>query len=265
MRIPGARQVELHSRIASTNLRARELVAQGAPPFTVVVADEQSGGRGRSGKGWHSPPGGLWISVLLPPPADGPHGRVSILLGVATAEALEEVAGVEIGLKWPNDLLLTASEGGEVLGKVGGILCEVASGTGHRALLVAGFGVNLLRFPVGIRPAGAVALEEGTSREVERGGVATALVEALRRWVDPPPPGGLPLAALQAWARRDLLLGHGVVTSDGRRGVADGIDPTGTLRLRQENGEVAAIVSGSVRRQGEGTPALFAGRDLESG
>lgn len=265
MRIPGARQVERHGRIASTNLRARELVAQGAPPFTVVVADEQSGGRGRSGKGWHSPPGGLWISVLLPLPADGPHGRVSILLGVAAAEALEEVTGTEIGLKWPNDLLLRAPHADEILGKVGGILCEVASGTGDRTLLVAGFGVNLRPFPAGSRPAGAVALEEGTSGEVERGAVATALVEALRRWVDPPPPGALPVAALEAWARRDLLLGHEVVASDGRRGEADGIDPTGALRLRQEDGEVAVMVSGSIRRQGGGTPALFAGRDLDSG
>jgi biotin-(acetyl-CoA carboxylase) ligase len=155
----------------STNLRLRALAAEGAPPFTVVVADAQREGRGREGRRWDSLAGtGLWISVLLPPPPGGPPGVAPLAVGVALAEAVEEVladgvltgvllaAGVpeggvpagevpgvrtevSVGLKWPNDLLLRRE--GSPWGKCAGILCEVAPGGG----IVAGVGVNL-RGPV---------------------------------------------------------------------------------------------------------------------
>lgn len=289
MKIPGARAVEVHGRITSTNLRARELVAGGAPPFTVVVAHEQSRGRGRSGRDWYSPAGGgLWMSVVLPAPADGPHGRVSMLLGIAAAEAVEAVAGVEVSLKWPNDLLLVgpfpgrpaAVSAGAVKGsdlggvavpggdarKVAGILCEVApraqEGAGAHGvtgspLLVAGFGVNLRAFPPGTRPEGAVCLDEVAGRPVERVELATALVHSLRRWADPPPAGSLPPTALSRWARHDVLFGHPVVTSTGVEGMARGIDPHGALRIQVPGGEIIAVTSGSIRRRGAGSPALF--------
>ncbi|TVR63208.1 MAG: biotin--[acetyl-CoA-carboxylase] ligase [Gemmatimonadales bacterium] len=272
MKIPGAGRVEVHGRIASTNLRARELVAGGAQPFTVVVAREQFRGRGRSGRDWYSPTGGgLWMSVVLPAPVDGPHGRVSILLGIAAAEAVEAVTGVAVGLKWPNDLLLIPPHAGGDAGKVAGILCEVApvppsgeraSGAGEAApppLLVAGFGVNLRAFPPGTRPPGAVGLEEVAGHPVDREALATALVASLRRWTNPPAAGALPPAALSAWTRRDVLFGHPVVTSTGVEGIARGVDPHGALRIQVQGGAIMAVTSGSVRRRGAGSPALFRG------
>jgi len=274
VKIPGARRVEVHGVIPSTNLRARELAAQGAPPFTVVVADGQSRGRGRSGRKWHSPPGaGLWMSVVLSAPADGPHGRVSILLGIAAAEAVEAVAGVEVGLKWPNDVLLRSSRpsdrvplaggdpwaGEDWAGKVAGILCEVAPTPGGEALLVAGFGVNLRTFGSGVRPPGALGLEEGVGRPVDREALAVALIRGLRRWADPPPAGALSPAALSEWARRDALFGHEVLTSTGDEGIACGVDPSGALRVEVPGRRMLSVTSGSVRRRGEGSSALFLG------
>lgn len=276
MKIPGALTVEVHGRIASTNLRARELVALGAPPFTVVVADEQSRGRGRRGREWHSPAGaGLWMSVVLPSPADGPHGRVSILLGIAVAEAVEAVAGVAVGLKWPNDLLLVLprpEQGSPVPGvgvradkqgarKVAGILCEVAPEPRGGALLVAGVGVNLRAFAPGSCPPGAIGLEEASGRPVDREALATTLVRGLRRWADPPPAGSLPGEALSAWARRDALFGHLVLTSTGQTGIARGVDPHGALRVEVQGRRMISLTSGSVRRCGVGPPALFQGTD----
>ena len=95
----------------STNADAMALARDGAPEGVVVVADHQSAGRGRRDRSWVAPPGGsLLVSVLLRPPS-AVAGAVTMAAGLAMAEAVDEVAGVSAGLKWPNDLVVATPDG----------------------------------------------------------------------------------------------------------------------------------------------------------
>lgn len=237
-RVWKAGAVEAHDVLGSTNDRLKELAGGGAAPWTVVVAEAQTRGRGRGGAVWHSPAGaGLWLSVLLPCEEPVP-AALPLVVGVAAARAAEEAApGLHVGIKWPNDL--------EVAGlKVGGILCEHG-----RGWVVAGIGVNVLTPDDGV-PAEvarrATSLEAASGRRVSPGALATALLHHLRgaRCGED---GGLGGALHQELARRDVLRGKGVWTTQAGEGTARGIAPDGALLLELPGGGEARVVSGSVR------------------
>lgn len=230
--------VEAHDSLGSTNDRLKELAEDGAGPFTVVVADEQTSGRGRSGAVWYSPPGaGLWLSALLPGHPPLPL-HLPLLVGVAAARAAEAAApGVRVGIKWPNDL--------EVAGrKVGGILCEQVHG--H---VVAGIGVNVI-LPEEAAPAAvaarATSLETEAGTRVSLGTLATALLHELRSLVGRPAPVLTPEVHREL-SGRDALQGLRVVTQQGGEGTARGIGPDGALWLERPDGGKVRVISGSVR------------------
>ncbi len=119
LRSPLATTVEVHEEITSTQERARELARAGTPHGTLVVSGVQTGGRGRLGRRWGSPPGGLWISLVLRPELEAAlASRVTPSAAVGVAGAIWEL-GVEARIKWPNDLLV--EPGGR---KITGILAE---------------------------------------------------------------------------------------------------------------------------------------------
>jgi len=131
--------VEYHERIASTNSRARELAEEGATDV-VVVADEQTGGRGRLAREWTAPSGGIWASLLLRPgrpPAEIP--LYTLAAAVAVARAAREV-GVDARIKWPNDVLVVGDDGEER--KLCGILTEMEGEADRVSWLIVGPGVN---------------------------------------------------------------------------------------------------------------------------
>ncbi len=131
--------IEHHETLPSTSDRLRELAVEGAAPFTVVTADEQSWGRGRGGRSWYSPRGaGLWMSVLLDAPPGGVPGVVPLLAGVLVARAVEDVSGIRVGLKWPNDLLVVAAPSSPRLGKLGGVRAEAVGAPGGPGRKAAG-------------------------------------------------------------------------------------------------------------------------------
>jgi BirA family biotin operon repressor/biotin-[acetyl-CoA-carboxylase] ligase len=230
--------VEAHDVLGSTNVRLKELVAGGAGPFSVVVAEEQTAGRGRSGGVWHSPAGaGLWLSTLLPA-AGGVAPWLPLAVGVAAARAAEHACpGVRVGIKWPNDLEI----GGR---KAGGILCE----HGHGAV-VAGIGIDV-RLPgeglPGDVAARAISLEEAWGAQVSMGALATALMHELHALV---PAGPEPMDAdlLVELARRDVLRDRAVRTEQAGDGTARGIGGDGALRLERSDGAEVRVVAGSVR------------------
>lgn len=237
-RIWKADVVEAHDVLGSTNDRLRELADDGAGPFSVVVADEQSRGRGRSGAVWHSPPGaGLWLSTLLPRAAAVPV-HLPLLLGVAAARAAEGVCdGTRVGIKWPNDLDVDGR-------KVGGILCELVHG--H---VLAGIGINVRLPTTGVPDdvaARATSLEGLTGGRVSVGALATVLMRELHALAARP--GAVLATELhRELEERDALRDRLVVTQQAGQGTARGIAPDGALWLERPEGDRVRVISGSVR------------------
>lgn len=235
----GVPLVEAYACIDSTSRRAAELARSGCRPYTVVVADEQSAGRGRRGDAWSSPRGcGLWMSVVLPPSVSGKLPHLPLVIGLATAEAIEgEAPATEVRVKWPNDLWVRGR-------KVAGILCESSGG-----VLVAGIGVNV-RTPKGGFPTEleeiATSLEQGGADSVRRGRLAAGVLAAIKRYLE----GDVTMLcgpALADLARRDALAGRAIDTEQWGAGIARGIAEDGTLILERADGSRVPVVAGSVR------------------
>ncbi len=231
--------VEAYARIGSTNDRAHELVAEQCRAFTVIVADEQTEGRGRRAARWHSPMGaGLWMSVVLPCSGTATAPHAPLLVGLAVAEAIE--AGVEkvrVGIEWPNDLMI----GGR---KVGGVLCESETG-----VVVAGIGINVRTpsggFPLAIAQR-ATSLEAEGANMLSHSTLTRLIVAALKRRLgtDTANLGQDVLAELEA---RDVLTARAVHTEEHGRGTARGIDADGALILERADGSRVRVLAGSVR------------------
>ena len=134
-------QIYLFESLDSTNDYLKELARTGAPEGTVVIAREQTLGKGRLGRAWVSPIGGAWFSILLKPPiALEQAGCISVLLAMSLAQAIREKWALPIGVKWPNDLYVSNR-------KLGGILVELSSQAQKIEWLVAGIGVNVNNEP----------------------------------------------------------------------------------------------------------------------
>ncbi|MGH7538568.1 MAG: biotin--[acetyl-CoA-carboxylase] ligase, partial [Gemmatimonadales bacterium] len=169
----GVPQCHLAAVAASTLDQVHSLGAQGAPHGTVVVALEQTAGRGRDGREWHSPPGGVWLSVLLRASGAAP-GIVSIRAGLVLADVVDEMVGAPVArLKWPNDVLLEDR-------KLAGVLCEGRWQGDALQWLAVGLGVNVANpLPLAVRRS-AIALDEVVPG-VRRLDVLDRLVPALAR------------------------------------------------------------------------------------
>jgi BirA family biotin operon repressor/biotin-[acetyl-CoA-carboxylase] ligase len=231
--------IEHHASVPSTNDRLKEWARQGAAEWSVVVADAQTAGRGRAGHSWTSPPGNLYLSVLLRPRGVGGARLLPLLAGVGAAEALAEW-GVEVALKWPNDLHL----GGR---KVGGLLAE-SSGTGTQLdWVVLGLGLNLTAAPGDV--AGAIAIADASATVPGRDEAAAAVLARWRVWYDRLSEDRRS-EILHAWNERALPWWGAQVSAlhHGRRieGRAIGLDHDGGFVIEMEDGSRVALASGEV-------------------
>ncbi len=233
--------------VSSTNDVARELAREGALEGTVVVADYQTAGRGRLGRRWVAPAGtSLLCSLLFRPSPE--HGRdVPILCALAAADAIREVAGLEVALKWPNDLIVVR---GEEWRKLGGILAEAETSDEGIRFIVVGIGINGNVPPEALSnlsPEATSILAE-TGREVDRERLLNALLGQVDLRYERLRAGWRPLAE---WASRLATLGREVrlVTTEGEwRGTAEGVDEDGALLLRTPDGRRRRILVGDVLR-----------------
>ncbi|MBX5464772.1 MAG: biotin--[acetyl-CoA-carboxylase] ligase [Clostridia bacterium] len=267
-------------RVDSTNELLRAMAARGAPEGTVVVAAEQEAGRGRLGRRWSSPRGGLWLSLLLRPPAPPPPERLGSLapaLGLAVLEAVGPWAGGHrLGLKWPNDVVALEEAGGEASGrgaeamggwrKLAGILCEaIPAGEGGRpgAAVIAGFGINadfeVERLPAELRGQ-ATSLRRLGGGPVPLTELRRRLLEATERiWTVWQVGGFAPLRT--AWLERAVWLGEAVrlrgappeaveAAQTEVAGTFAGVDEEAALLLRLEDGRLRRFFAGelSLRR-----------------
>jgi BirA family biotin operon repressor/biotin-[acetyl-CoA-carboxylase] ligase len=235
--------------IGSTNDAAGNLAAAGHHAMSdvegiVVVADEQTAGRGRRGHSWFSPPGsGLYVStVLMPARARTDAARATTLLtlaaGVAIAEGIDAATGLAVDLKWPNDLFVGRR-------KLAGILAE---GSGHDAI-VLGYGINVAptAYPAEIADR-VTSLGSELGRAIDRHQLFADTLAALARRYEDLLDGRFD-AILDAWRRRAPSANgtrvEWTIGSDRHSGTTEGIDDHGALLVRVED-RVERIVSGEL-------------------
>ncbi len=217
------------ARTDSTNTRARELAAAGAPHGTVVTAAEQTAGRGRQGRTWTAPAGKALLYSAVVRPLDERQALLPLAVPLAVCEAAEELApGTPCRVKWPNDVWVEGR-------KLAGVLIE---GRPQDGWGVIGVGLNLAisreDFPPELR-------DTATSLQFPDIGLATdALNRRLAEWVDADP-----RSVLFAWRERDALRGREVAW-EGGSGVADGVDDRGYLVVVTATGERVAVSAGEV-------------------
>lgn len=227
----GPYTVDYHDSIGSTNDRARQLAKEGTVDVA-VVADEQTGSRGRLERSWTAPSGGVWCSVVLQPDLPAAHvPLVALAAGVATAAACRE-AGVDAHLKWPNDVLV--GEHGERGGKkIAGILTEMEGEADRISWLTAGIGVNA-NIDATELPNGATTLRNELGRDVDRRIFVQRLLESLAELLTDPD------TVLDQWRQYSSTLGMNVRvdTSNGTiKGRAVDVRFPGGLVVETESGE----------------------------
>ena len=202
----------------------------------VAVTEHQTAGRGREGRRWDDAPGrSLLLSVLLRPPSGLPVQQLSLVVGLAVAEAIDAVAGTTARLKWPNDVLLDDR-------KIAGVLLESTEGA-----VICGIGVNVAQADDELPPDTRLrpgSVHTATGREHDRAELLAVLLERLQRRYDEWLDLGLALF-LPDLERRDALHGQAVTVGDAS-GTAAGFAADGRLRIRTDDGTETYVASGEV-------------------
>lgn len=221
-------------RVSSTMDVIHQLASDGAGAGTAVIAGEQLEGRGSRGRTWHSPVGGLWLSLVFRPPVVEGMETVSLRVGLAVAEAVQAWVPEPVQLKWPNDLMLLDR-------KLGGVLCEARWQGDALGWVAVGVGMNIRnRIPDELDAAAVSLCEPVPGISVEE--IADPVLTALR---------ALDLAAgrlspgeLNRFARRDWLRGRTI--REPVAGQVTGVGEDGALLVRTPSGSDISLRSGSV-------------------
>ncbi|MDA8106336.1 MAG: biotin--[acetyl-CoA-carboxylase] ligase [Nitrospiraceae bacterium] len=241
------KKVCLFESVDSTNERALALASSEVPPHgTVIIADAQSSGRGRLGRKWFSPPGrNIYMSALLKPEIGLRDATLLTIVGaLAGVVALRNKTGLDLRIKWPNDLMVNNK-------KIGGILTEIRSDPEKINLAVIGIGVNVnsevVDFPEELSGIVTSARTEA-GRMFSRVGIIIEILRELERWYKTlTNEGRRPL--LEEWKSRSSTIGKKVRIVLGNEilsGVAETIDDNGMLILRTGSGGKRRISSGDV-------------------
>jgi len=231
--------------LPSTNDMAKELAIRRAKEGTVIVAETQTRGRGRMGREWASPKGGLWFSIILRPkvsPKDAP--KLTLMMSVAVAKTIKKLFDLEAEIKWPNDVLLNGK-------KVCGILTETHTTGGFLNFAAVGVGINanfsLNDFPANLRDS-STTLQEELRREIDCEVFLRSLLEETEHYYDMFTRGKFNLI-LAEWRHLSKFLGSYVqVTSFGEEveGWATDIDENGALIIKLRDQSTRRIISGDV-------------------
>jgi BirA family biotin operon repressor/biotin-[acetyl-CoA-carboxylase] ligase len=232
--------------VGSTQDEVRRLADEGAPEGTLVVAERLGAARGRLGRSYVTPPGGLWFSLLLRPHRS-PEAVIalSLLAAVGVHQGIEDATGLRPMVRWPNDLLADGR-------KLVGILIEMDSEQDVLRHAIAGIGINVnvrqRDFPKDLRPI-ATSLREVLGQEVPRVALLQRILERMEALYDTYLERG-PRPVLDAWRALPTLLGQRVTVEELRErweGVAVELDNEGALLVRQDGGAVRRVLAGDVR------------------
>jgi len=234
------KNVVFQQQVGSTNDIARQLAEEHAPEGTLVIAEEQTAGRGRLGRTWESPPGvSLMQSILFRPDIEaGLANRLVMAVGLAAADACEAVADVRIDVKWPNDLQISGR-------KVAGILPESALVGDRLAWVVVGIGINVNQEFADDHPlAGtATSLRMAAGQEIDRLTVLREMLVRLAIWYVQIRANSL----YRAWMDRCVTLGQRVQIRVGDstvEGIAEDLDLAGALWVRADDGNLRLVSAG---------------------
>jgi BirA family biotin operon repressor/biotin-[acetyl-CoA-carboxylase] ligase len=237
------KDIHYFKEVDSTNDVAKYLAENGAEGGTVVVAEIQNRGKGRRGKTWISPPGGVWMSIILRPdipPSKAP--QLTLVTGVAVAETLKKELKLDVGIKWPNDILIGNK-------KVCGILTEVNASINKVNYVVVGIGIDMNvdvpLFPPDLQK-GATSLKNELDTEINGAILVQKFLLNLEKLYNQFTDGKFP-DILNEWRFLSKTIGSKVeVRTRGKtiRGDAVGINKDGILILELDDGSLRKIISG---------------------
>ena len=238
------REIVHLTETASTNTLAMDLAHKGAADGTVVIAETQTGGKGRLGRAWTSPRGNLYLSVILRPAVPVHKAPLITLMGaVAVAAAIRENLGIPAGIKWPNDILIDGK-------KIAGLLTEMSAEPDRIRHIVLGIGVNVnmdvRELPPEVRKT-ATTLAAVTGTRVDRTALARTLLAGLEKWYQRFLKNEADV--LDAWKELHVTLGNRVAVSGAGtmlEGLARGIDAEGRLIIRLDDGTLRPVTAGDV-------------------
>lgn len=240
------RNLKLMDVVASTQDELRGLAEEGAPEGTLVIAEQQTSGRGRMGRSWVSPAGkGVWMSLLLRPPVPLPlTPQLTLLAAVALSRAISRVVPVTIGIKWPNDLLVNGK-------KISGILLESAAEDERLRYVVVGMGISANLdsedYPEELLLK-AVSLKMASGSSIDRGNLIALILEEFERLYDLYLEQGFtPIRTL--WEAHSVTLNNPTLLSTPQgtvQGVPRGLDDMGGLKVELADGSYRTIYSAEV-------------------
>lgn len=234
--------VSYFATLDSTMLEAARLAEAGCAHGTVVIADEQTAGQGRHGRRWHSEPGaGLYASIVLRPDLRPDSLPVlTLALGLAAADAIADTSGLKCDLRWPNDVMLEGR-------KLAGILVQLLD-----SVAIAGIGINVnhVAFPKEIA-AEATSLRIVSNRLYSREQLLVTLLEAVERNCGVLAGEDGRQKILMMFSRRSSYARNKRVTVEQGQstveGTTAGLDPSGFLILRKDDGTEDLVLAGGVR------------------
>jgi BirA family transcriptional regulator, biotin operon repressor / biotin---[acetyl-CoA-carboxylase] ligase len=242
---PLGRNIIHYFRTDSTNAAAVKLAAEGAEHGTVVVAEEQTAGRGRLGRAWFSEKSsGIYASIILRPPLSPAAAPVlTLMAGLAAQKAVNTVTGLAVDIRWPNDLLVNGK-------KVCGILTEMSAEVDRLHAVVLGIGINVNHslMPTPLEEI-ATSLRMEAHRGISRVQVFVALLRELERYYQLLLKSGSK-AISERWEAASSFA-HGkrvrVVTAAGETlATTTGLDPNGALKIQFDDGRQESLVAGEV-------------------
>jgi len=240
------RKVIFLTSIDSTNTHATKLAENDSPHGTLIIADSQTKGRGRLGRDWFSPPKkNIYMSIILRPEIKAEEATLlTIMAGVASARALRNTTGLEVKLKWPNDIVVIEK-------KLGGILIETKTNHDRLLFAVIGIGINVNMaaedFPSGLRSfSTSVKIDLGKS--IPRHPIIAEIFKETEQWYKVMLRGDRN-TLLDEWRKLSSTLGRDVKITIGKmafKGIAEDIDNKGMLILRLLSGGIKKISTGDV-------------------
>jgi BirA family biotin operon repressor/biotin-[acetyl-CoA-carboxylase] ligase len=238
------KKIRFLSEVASTNTLAMEMAADGTPEGTVVIAETQTGGKGRLGRKWISPKGNLYLSVVLRPDIPIHKAPLITLTGaVAVASAIRTTCGLEAGIKWPNDILISGK-------KVSGLLTEMSAEQDRIRHVVLGIGVDVNmemgELPPEVRSLTTTLAEEAGAK-INRTRLLQQVLRDLERWYQKFLDNDADV--LEEWKMLNTTVGNRITVSgagEALDGLAQGVDRDGRLVVRLDDGTIRTVAAGDV-------------------